>query len=209
MNAIAPTEADTSPEAVRAEVYDLTKRGTDAAKEVAAEEPLNYHKAELLLRNVAAIFNAPDAGPTARLEELSETEVDNLQGLATRGFDFLGDDVKQKTRAELESGVQPTSELEAKAILMGRGFNLMQVAVSMGPNPEQGGYDPAKEDELRTLLVDSAEVFGTTYQKLAEKGVPIAADADRRKYFESNINAVKPKQQTGDPPEAADVGDWI
>lgn len=209
MSAIAQIESDTNPEATRAEVYDLTKRGIDVAKEVAAEEPFNHHKAELLLRNIAAIFNAPDAGPTAHLEELSEAEVDNLQELATRGFDFLGDDVKQKTRVELEAGVQPTSELEAKAMLMGRSFNLVQVAVSAGPNPEQGGYDASKEDELRTLLVDSAEVFGTTYQKLAEKGVPIAADADRRRYFESNINAVKPKEQAEGRAEAEDFGDWI
>jgi hypothetical protein len=95
---------------------------------------------------------------------------------------------------------------------MKTGFNAVQIAVSNGPNPKLGGYDQAKEDELRDLVVDFAEAFSTTYQRLAENGDVIATDPDRRNYFKGNIKAASySKEEVNNEPGGTDApfGDYI
>lgn len=188
---------------VSPEVVALTERMQVVTEAVTIEDVFNHYAAELLLRNLAGMFNGFQLLDTATFGRLHDVDQTRLSDMATRAYQVLGFAAQESARLTVEA-FAPRNETEVRLALCRNAFNSLQQAVFIGPD-RISGYPSVQEPTIRELVREGGQVFATTYLALDAMGHPLAADPDQRRYFEANIQAATPACLQA-PVEMPDLG---
>lgn len=159
--------------------------GIAAAERIAKERPINANAAELIIRNMAALFGVHGGVDIGTLRSLRPEVRQQVRDLAAHSSVTLYGPgapaaiVEQVTPHLLPGATDDEKELAVMRFVFGR----TQLVASTA----QG--DKYLESVLPDLTKRYAQVFAKTYNELGIIGHPLAVSLPEQAYFEGNIQS--------------------